>query len=1006
MKILKIEFENINSLRGKHEIDFRKEPFKTNALFAITGPTGSGKSTILDVISLALFNQVPRLGRITRNEIIATGALLTRNQKEACAEVTYSCKNGRFISKWSISTNRNGNLRDYDMELANADTDGLFALKKSDIPAKNEELIGLNYNQFIKSVLLAQGEFAQLLQAKKDERGALLEKITGTGIYRRLGQLAYEKYKHENQEIKEQQVAIVIKTGELLDLEICKKYKEELAAHEQSIAPLTGDIETLQNKITLKQSLIKQEKEIATIKEKREKEGQKLLYFDKNQGVSLQNHEKIEPYAQQITQWDQCHEKQQELLVEEKRTTENAQQLTQLKKNLQTTIISFIGQETPTENIPNALQQFATRVDKLLQERQEKLNAHKALTAQFKSTVRETGFTLGQHIKSDCINLKNQLKQSENSLKTLEIDLKTIDLDQADSEKTRLREDIKHLTLAISLNEKISITTANLVKTGVVQDELHEQLQALPPEIELSKANKERYRQEREKLQIQQENKRLQASLEQHRNHLKNGEPCPLCGALEHPFATGLPTSVDNLEKALHQAEKEYNAWNGKHIQQLTEIGRAQKDKVRQDALQDSQEKELQQLGGLLKEQLIGRDLGKASTWQNTVENIEHQLETLALYEKEKRLYDALSVGDPLLEKMEEIMTSGAALRKAIDTLYTGKDIYKETQELQNKWISLDENFKNAQLKTQELLEKRTKTGKKLHDLAENLLPQVNRIGFDTIIEAKNALLEHSVCSRLRHERENLIRELANLESTVKTLERQLFQDLEKDSPLNQQELQQNLEKSKENLAELREKCESLKRRLHNDTERIDAIADLKNRIFQKENEIKRWRLLNELIGDANGKTFNEFAQHLTLTQLLRLANTRLKDLSDRYRLDTAQVNEDDSLVAIDEHMGGQRRSVKTLSGGETFILSLSMALALSDLASRNVEINSLFIDEGFGTLDPETLDQTLDTLERLQASSSKTIGIISHVDSLKERIATQIQLKRNGQGYSSLSIK
>lgn len=132
----------------------------------------------------------------------------------------------------------------------------------------------------------------------------------------------------------------------------------------------------------------------------------------------------------------------------------------------------------------------------------------------------------------------------------------------------------------------------------------------------------------------------------------------------------------------------------------------------------------------------------------------------------------------------------------------------------------------------------------------------------------------------------------------------------------------------------------------------------------------------------------------------------RLKDLSDRYRLDTPQENEDDSLVAIDEHMGGQRRSVKTLSGGETFILSLSMALALSDLASRNVEINSLFIDEGFGTLDPETLDQTLDTLERLQASSSKTIGIISHVDSLKERIATQIQLKRNGQGYSSLSIK
>jgi exonuclease SbcC len=130
-----------------------------------------------------------------------------------------------------------------------------------------------------------------------------------------------------------------------------------------------------------------------------------------------------------------------------------------------------------------------------------------------------------------------------------------------------------------------------------------------------------------------------------------------------------------------------------------------------------------------------------------------------------------------------------------------------------------------------------------------------------------------------------------------------------------------------------------------------------------------------------------------------------MKDLSDRYKIDKPGPDEDDGLVAIDEHMGGQRRSVKTLSGGETFILSLSMALALSDLASKNVEINSLFIDEGFGSLDSETLDQTLDSLEKLQAESSKTIGIISHVDSLKERIATQIKLKRNGQGYSSLEV-
>ena len=115
--------------------------------------------------------------------------------------------------------------------------------------------------------------------------------------------------------------------------------------------------------------------------------------------------------------------------------------------------------------------------------------------------------------------------------------------------------------------------------------------------------------------------------------------------------------------------------------------------------------------------------------------------------------------------------------------------------------------------------------------------------------------------------------------------------------------------------------------------------------------------------------------------------------------------NENESLTVIDKDMGNQRRSVKTLSGGESFLISLALALALSDLASNNVKINSLFIDEGFGMLDPESLDQTLDTLERLQEHSQKRIGIISHIDALKERITTQIKIYQNGSGLSTLKI-
>ena len=202
MKILKIKFKNINSLKEEHTIDFTKNPFASGSLFAITGPTGSGKSTILDVISLALFNQIPRLGGISKNELIKTGAVITKNQTEASAEISYECKEGRFTSKWHIHYNRNHNLNDYGMELSEYNSGNILDLKKSEVPAKNEELIGLNYAQFIKSVVLAQGEFAQFLKAKKDERSELLEKITGTGIYRALGVAAYEKFKSVNNVIK------------------------------------------------------------------------------------------------------------------------------------------------------------------------------------------------------------------------------------------------------------------------------------------------------------------------------------------------------------------------------------------------------------------------------------------------------------------------------------------------------------------------------------------------------------------------------------------------------------------------------------------------------------------------------------------------------------------------------------------------------------------------------------------------------------------------------------
>jgi exonuclease SbcC len=171
--------------------------------------------------------------------------------------------------------------------------------------------------------------------------------------------------------------------------------------------------------------------------------------------------------------------------------------------------------------------------------------------------------------------------------------------------------------------------------------------------------------------------------------------------------------------------------------------------------------------------------------------------------------------------------------------------------------------------------------------------------------------------------------------------------------------------------------------------------------LTKQENVIRKWEQLFALLGGSKA-AFNTYVQRLTLTNLIAFANVHLYKLNKRYSLkmkEDFKDNEELVFELVDHYQSDQQRLVDTSSGGEKFLISLSLALGLSDLASHNVEIQSLFIDEGFGTLDNNTLETVVSTLETLQAHG-KMIGIISHVENLKERIPVQVKVlkKRNGQ--------
>ena len=203
-------------------------------------------------------------------------------------------------------------------------------------------------------------------------------------------------------------------------------------------------------------------------------------------------------------------------------------------------------------------------------------------------------------------------------------------------------------------------------------------------------------------------------------------------------------------------------------------------------------------------------------------------------------------------------------------------------------------------------------------------------------------------------------------------------------------------------LIELQKGLGALDQQLQQQSEQQQRHRTRLQAIEIQKRECDRWERLHSLIGSGDGKKFRNFAQGLTFELMVAHANRQLQKMSDRYIL-VRDGNEPLELNVIDNYQAGEIRSTKNLSGGESFIASLALSLGLSSMASRNVRVDSLFLDEGFGTLDEDALETALETLSGLQ-QDGKLIGIISHVPALKERIGTQIQVEAGSSGRSTLS--
>lgn len=309
------------------------------------------------------------------------------------------------------------------------------------------------------------------------------------------------------------------------------------------------------------------------------------------------------------------------------------------------------------------------------------------------------------------------------------------------------------------------------------------------------------------------------------------------------------------------------------------------------------------------------------------------------------------------------------------------------------------------QTKAQELSRRNDELQNEITSGSEALAAHISTSDFADENDLRASLLLADEAVQIEHRITSVQNALIAAQTSSDTVSKQYDEEQAKNllDGMPQDEAESRLAVIQSRITALNEESGALRQQLGHDAEQRSVSKQIAEELEQQRKETARWQGLSKLIGSVDGNKFKEFAQGLTLARLVRLANAQLARLNERYEL-LKVPTEDLQLAIIDNEQGGVERPIESLSGGETFLVSLALALGLSDLASHKTRIDSLFVDEGFGTLDTQTLEEVMTALENLRMRG-KTIGIISHVEMLKERITTQIQVRKRGDGVSDVCV-
>lgn len=1212
MKILTVRFQNLNSLKGAHEICFDQSPLADAGLFAITGPTGAGKTTILDAITVGLYGLVHRHNQDKPLE------LMTRHTAESYAEVEFEANGKRYRSKWHLRRSRgkiDGNIQPVHMELYDYAADTLLDLKPSQVPDKVAELSGLDYSQFLRSVMLSQGDFARFLKANPNERSNLLEKITDTGIYSDISKFAFEKAKTER--LKREALEHKLQDSKLLP-------EEERVAFEKSITELIGQEVTLQQETTVLQEQIQWLNQVQQLQAKLQ-HNQAALEAQEQKVESLQpdfkklqQHEQARQYEGQLTRIEvtngqlvqvqsqldtlvkqlpvleaelelaskvaieagKAHQQQEEALQKLEPLLEKVNkldhQLHTVREQYQKEKTAYVQFEESHKQEKAQLEIKQQNLEKLTQEattlkswlqenvRLQDLNENLHVLKQAIKDLQEVELRI-KRCQQEQQELQKQLqqetaqqelllkKEQENETKKQALDnqkqekLAQLQMLLSDKNIDELEQSAQEQPLLLARYDKLlELAKQYLLQKQKTQD-LAQQLTQQEQEGEANQAElaatQQKYSDAAERFEDLHKLVLLQQQIQKYeeaRHTLQPDQPCPLCGSAHHPFVednynfnlpeevqkrdrqqalvTELQQRVQNLTLQLNtllqkqkltaltktEAETEVNRLQQAFAANAIDLNLNVEEPERLEQLIQAQKQELGQLQQkLMKARTCSKEFESLNLQSQQLREAQLQLQSQLnqLEQSRKHLQAQLNKLTVNLEDEQEqqqahteaaesfVATYGLTYKadkrqemllmleqqasaymqkqQALEKMRTAyvelnaevKSLSVKVHEKQQELKSRQENLKEEHIKLTQLKEERIQAfGEKdpqqerllnqqelkaralqaeearaaqlrkqqelqesrqrqqeyqqthhqnkslLDELRDGLLRVLQQQGIETIEALSQMLIDKDEATRLANLKNQAEKHLTELRKSLSDVQLELEQQRARNlTDASEEALQKLYQEKTQQQREVIAQRARYQQLLEQDTLQREKNRELAEQLLTQQEVCRRWDQLSNLIGSAEGTKFSRFAQGLTLARLVELANLHLHKLNDRYRI-LKSSEEDLELLIVDTYQAEAIRPMNTLSGGESFLVSLALALGLSDLAGRRTQINSLFIDEGFGTLDADTLDSAISTLENLQASG-KMIGIISHVEALKERISTQIRVRKQAGGVSKIEI-